>query len=105
MEKKKEITGYQAYDFTIASLGTVVILAVSLLSGARHGLKAGFLCFGACLLLSSLWVFLMGMIAVILDRALLRSEKISRVSLGILSLLKNFGLVCGPILLSGLLFP
>ena len=101
MEKNE--TGYQAYGFTIASLGTVVILLVSLIAGFRQGLKAGFLCFGACLILSSLWVFLTGMIAVILEKAS-RSEKFSRVSLGILSFLKNFGLVCGPILLS-LYFP
>lgn len=89
----------------IVSLSTVVSLAVSLYAGVRHGVRAGFLLFGECLLGAFLWVFLFGMLSVVCERfeTLKNLENWEgrpfRIALGVLSVVKNVGLVLGPLAL------
>lgn len=82
--------------FPIVSLSTIVSLAVSFFQAIRHGVLAGLLLFGECLLLAFVWVFLLGMLSAAFER--LKHPSASRI-VGVLALVKNVGLVFGPIAL------
>lgn len=94
-----EIQGYNSYNQTIIVLNTLSVLFATVTNGFRKGLVPAGATFGACLLFGMVWLFLMGAIAVALDRLT------NRTPLAILSVVKNIGMLAGPLVVSFIAYP